>query len=96
VGKASRLKQERAAGTPRVSAAAIRETHEPDFPLPGWPQSHVDVALTDPDEDECIAVTIHGVAHYLHSTTARELNIALQSKLEEWNVIAQKSGFSGV
>lgn len=60
------------------------ETHEPAEPR-NWPDGHVSVALTDDDVDECVAVTIHGVTHYLHSTTARALSDALLAKLEEWN-----------
>lgn len=71
------------------------ETHEPDEPH-DWPHGHVDVQLTDDDHDECIEVTIHGVRHYLHSTTARELNIMLADRLEEWNGTANAAGFPGV
>jgi hypothetical protein len=42
-----------------------------------WPNGHVAVTLTKQEEAECIAVTIHGVRHYLHSTTARELATCL-------------------
>lgn len=74
----------------------IPDTHEPDWPLPGWPDSHVDVQVTDIEEDECIAVTVHGVTHYLHSTTARELSNKLLGRLEEWNRSARGAGFPGV
>jgi len=52
-------------------------THEPQVPLPGWPDSHARVWLTGRDTAECIAVQIHGVTHHLHSTTAAELYKAL-------------------
>lgn len=60
-------------------------THEPVMPLPGWPGSHVSVELTDDEFDECVLVTVHGVDHYLHATTARELQKALEGKLEAYN-----------
>ncbi len=46
------------------------------------------MTLTGDDQDECVAVTIHGVTHYLHSTTAAELQKALSERLREWNEIA--------
>jgi hypothetical protein len=61
-------------------------------PLPGWPDSHVRVRLTDDDLDECLAVEIHGTTHYLHSTTAAELYKALGSRLREWNDLANAVG----
>lgn len=73
----------------------ITETHEPDVPI-NWPEGHVGVALTEDDQDECIEVTIHGVRHYLHSSTAQELSRMLSARIEEWNKIAQASGFPGV
>lgn len=73
----------------------ITETHEPDVPV-NWPEGHVGVALTEDDQDECIEVTIHGVRHYLHSSTAQELSRMLSARIEEWNKIAQSSGFPGV
>ena len=45
------------------------ETHEPDLPN-NWPYGHVGVEITDDDEDECIEVRVHGVKHYLYSSTA--------------------------
>lgn len=89
MGKGARLKAERA------TSPLPSETHEPAVPK-NWPQGHVNVAITDPDEDECIVVTIHGVRHHLHSTTARELTNMLESKLDEWNVIAKRGGAGGV
>lgn len=88
MGKASRLKAERAAALPS-------STHEPMVPI-NWPDGHVGVAITDPDEDECIEVTIHGVCHYLHSTTARELSNMLAGRLDEWNETARANGLPGV
>lgn len=85
MGKGSRIRSER----------TIRETHEPDQPR-DWPHGHVGVELTGNDEDECIVVTIHGVKHYLHSSTTRELNKMLTTKLDEWNGVARASGFPGV
>ncbi|MGN7222345.1 hypothetical protein ACTHQN_05745 [Curtobacterium flaccumfaciens] len=89
MGKGARLKAERA------SAPLPAETHEPAVPR-NWPDGHVGVAITDPDDDECIEVTIHGVRHYLHSTTARELSNMLGERLEEWNETAKEHGFPGV
>lgn len=89
MGKGSRLKAERA------SAPLPAETHEPAVPR-NWPGGHVGVAITDPTADECIEVTIHGVRHYLHSTTARELSNMLGERLDEWNTTARTYGFPGV
>ncbi|WP_413099061.1 hypothetical protein [Streptomyces sp. Inha503] len=74
----------------------VTETHEPDSPLPGWPRSHVDSELTDPDSDECVVVTIHGIRHYLHATTARELQAALGKTLVEYNELCDRTGVPGV
>lgn len=93
MGKASRLKAERQ--QVKVIRESVTVTHEPDLPL-NWPDGHVGVALTDNDQDECIEVTIHGVRHYLHSSTAQELNRMLSSRIEEWNKTAQAAGFPGV
>ena len=89
MGKAARLKAERA-GTPLPA-----ETHEPTTPQ-NWPHGHVGVSITDPEADECIAVTVHGVKHYLHSTTARELTNMLAARLDEWNEGARAQGAPGV
>jgi hypothetical protein len=70
----------------------VRETHEPTMPLPGWPKSHVSVDLTGDDEFECVLVTIHGVEHYLHASTARELQKMLGSALEEYNAVCEEHG----
>jgi hypothetical protein len=61
-----------------------------------WPDGHVAVNLTDDSVGECVKVTIHGVAHYLHSTTARELTNMLLARLNEWNAIAVGGGFPPV
>ena len=70
----------------------VNETHEPVQPLPGWPKSHVSVDLTDDDEFECVLVTIHGVKHYLHASTARELQLMLEGKLKEYNGVCEEHG----
>lgn len=76
MGKGSRLKQQ-----PRKVPA---ETHEPPVPV-NWPQGHVSSEITGDDDDECIVVTVHGVRHYLHATTARELVKSVDRTLNEWN-----------
>lgn len=88
MGKGSRTRTER-------SASPVRETHEPETPR-NWPHGHVGVALTAEDQDECVEVTVHGVKHYLHSTTARELSNMLLEKIEEWNLTASSNGFEPV
>jgi hypothetical protein len=72
-----------------------RETHEPKQPH-NWPDGHVAVSLTDGEREECFRVTVHGVEHYLHSTTARELSNMLLARLEEWNATAVAAGFQRV
>lgn len=78
-----------------MSQKIIAETHEPEVPR-DWPDGHVGVALTGDDQDECIEITIHGVRHYLHSSTARELSNMLVGLLDEWNGIAAPAGFPPV
>jgi len=73
----------------------VRETHEPSMPQ-DWPDGHVAVTLTGDDEAECIEVKIHGVRHFLHSTTALELSNMLIVRIEEWNVTARTAGAPGV
>ncbi len=73
----------------------ITETYEPSVPQ-DWPHGHVAVALTDDDKDECIEVTVHGVKHYLHSSTARALSDMLLERIEEWNGIAIRAGYPPV
>jgi hypothetical protein len=68
-------------------------THEPEAALPDWPDSHARVWLTGDDTVECVAIQIHGVTHYLHSTTAAELYKALGARLREWNGPATAAGF---
>ncbi|NWF25219.1 hypothetical protein HW130_02900 [Streptomyces sp. PKU-EA00015] len=70
----------------------IRETREPEQPLPDWPKSHVSAELTGDDQFECVLVTIHGVEHYLHASTARELQLMLDSKLKEYNGVCEELG----
>jgi hypothetical protein len=62
----------------------IQETHEPEVPIINWPNGHVAVDLTGAVDDECIVVTVHGVKHYLHTTTARELQKMLVDRIDEW------------
>jgi hypothetical protein len=85
MGKASRLKRQRSTVQP------IGETHEPQIPR-NWPHGHVGVELTGDDQGECIEITVHGVKHYLHSTTARELSNMLLGKIDEWNSTAKAAG----
>lgn len=60
-------------------------THEPPArAITNWPHDHVSTQLTDETVPECIAVTIHGVTHYLHTTTAIELFRSLGLTLERW------------
>lgn len=66
-------------------------THEPTVPE-NWPDGHVSVRLTADDVLECLAVTIHGVQHYLHATTARELEKMVHGVLEEYNAKCERSG----
>jgi hypothetical protein len=61
------------------------ETHEPEEPM-NWPEGHVTSRFVDStDVPECICVTVHGVEHYLHATTARELVRWLSKTLDDWN-----------
>jgi predicted component of type VI protein secretion system len=71
------------------------ETHEADLPI-NWPYGHGGVELTDDHADECIEVRIHGVKHYLRSSTARELSNMLNAKIDEWNLVAKRAEFPGV
>lgn len=82
MGKASWQKRDRARDAP--PNGVVQLTHEPAVPL-NWPEGHVGVQITDIEESECIAVTVHGVRHMLHSTTARELQKMLSERLDEWN-----------
>jgi len=79
----------------QVNRALKRETHEPKLPR-NWPNGHVAVDLTGHESEECIRVTVHGVEHYLHSTTARELSNMLLARLEEWNTLAAGAGVDPV
>lgn len=89
MSKANRLKAERQ--QVKIIHEPIAETHEPDQPK-DWPDGHVGVALTGSDQGECIEVTIHGVRHYLHATTAEELSKMLKARIEEWNETAKAAG----
>ncbi|MGD8168565.1 hypothetical protein ACEXOS_015190 [Herbiconiux sp. P16] len=92
MGKASRTKLDRfnaTSGTPEETHEP--ETHEPKKPQ-SWPAGHANVALTGADQGECIIVTVHGVRHYLHSTTARALSDKLLSRIDEWNGVAREAG----
>jgi|GEM_PF-2831303 len=86
MGKGSRLR--------RQHASAVSVTHEPAEPI-DWPDGHVSVELTGPEHSECIVVTIHGVGHHLHSTTAQALNDRLRDKIEEWDAFAKSQGAAG-
>lgn len=66
-------------------------THEPAVPR-NWPDGHVGIVMSGVDQKECIEVTIHGVKHYLHSTTARELSNMLLARIDEWNELAVSEG----
>ena len=79
-------------GKPHRERTAVRETHEPAEPLPGWPRSHATTELTGDEQFECVRVTIHGVDHYLHATTARELHTMLGADLDAYNAKCLKAG----
>lgn len=83
MGKASRNRVVRSSTS--VRRELIKETREPETPI-DWPEGHVNVTLTGDDQMECVLVEIHGVKHYLHTTTARELEKVLHARIEEWNV----------
>lgn len=87
MGKASRAKAER--------SRPVASTREPKVPV-NWPDGHVDVALTGSDDSECIVVTVHGVQHYLHSSTAHELSKKLAARIAEWDHKAKAHGLPGV
>lgn len=70
-------------------------THEPEVPV-SWPEGHVGVELTGPEHLECIEIVVHGVTHYVHSTTARALQNMLEVRLAEWNKSARSLGSPGV
>ena len=72
-----------------------RETHEPKQPR-NWPDGHVAVALTGSESEECFRLTVHGVEHYLHSSTTRELSNMLLVRLDEWNATAVAAGIEPV
>jgi hypothetical protein len=70
---------------PRRERPLPVRTTEPETALPGWPRSHARVELTDDQEGECVKVTIHGVEHLIHATTARALSDDLLEKLNTYN-----------
>lgn len=73
----------------------VRETHEPAASQ-NRPDGRVTVALTEAEEAECIEVTIHGLRHFLHPTTAPDPSNLLTGRIEEWNKIARAAGAPGV
>ncbi len=94
MGKGSRNRTARAT-RPQVRPAAkatVSVTHEPSIPLPGWPGSHVHTELTGADIDECLAVTIHGIMHYLHADTANELRVSLEKTLTDFGAVIADMG----
>ena len=82
MGRSSSAKAARASAGP-----APRSTHEPAVPV-NWPEGHVSSEVTDPEDDECIVVTIHGVRHSLHSSTAQALVGSLVRTLQGWEAAA--------
>lgn len=82
MGEAKR-RRESALG-PKTGPQPEPVTHEPPEPV-DWPRGHVRVALADPDEPECIRLWVHGHVHYLHATTARELERLLGKSLDAHN-----------
>ena len=77
---------------PRIEG---RITHEPEVPN-NWPHGHVSVRETGDGEGECIVITIHGMQHYLHSTTAYELYKMLGETITKWDKMAKAHGAPGV
>lgn len=59
-------------------------THEPEIPV-NWPIGHVSVSLSATEVDECVKVKIHDSIHFLHATTARELQKMLECALDDFN-----------
>jgi len=59
-------------------------------------RSHAASELTGEDKSECVVVTVHGIQHYLHATTARELYNALGTTLQEYNELCETAGVPGV
>lgn len=70
-------------------------THEPLIPN-NWPHGHVAVKETADSDEECFIVTIHGVKHYLHATTAYELQKMLDTTIKQWDKKAKAYGAPGV
>jgi hypothetical protein len=65
------------------------------MPLP-FAELNGPVSLVQDRYRTVIEVTIHGVKHYLHSSTARELQKMLSSNLTEWNKTAVAAGWPAV
>ena len=60
------------------------ETHEPSLPMEGFPYSHVKVDDVFGEKcEECVRITIHGVPHYVHRTTAFSLYEQLQQYFKD-------------
>ena len=85
MGKGARVREVRAAHE------TLRVTHEPHEPV-NWPEGHVRSEMTSSEHFECIMVEIHGVKHYLHTTTAAELVVSVRNTIDEWNKMAVGRG----
>jgi len=76
MAKRSVKKKKRKEGT-------VATVETPTVPQQAPDADYVHVALTNPDDDECVVIRIQSHAHYLHSTTARELSNMLQKTLKQ-------------
>jgi hypothetical protein len=56
----------------------------------------VDIRETGMNEEECFIITIHGIDHYLHATTAYELYKKMGEVITEWDKEAKRHGAPGV
>lgn len=70
-------------------------THEPSQPN-NWPNGHVSCELTGDDTSECMIITIHGIEHYLHASTSRELEKMIHNQLETFNQKCREYGIEEV
>lgn len=70
-------------------------THEPVVAWK-WPDGHVSAQLTGLEHEECVKVTVHGVDHFLHSSTAMALFVMLGDALDDYNDRARALGLDGV
>lgn len=70
-------------------------TYEPIKPM-NWPYGHVGIREADNDVEECFMITIHGVQHYLHATTAYELYKMMGTAITKWDAYAKSYGMPGV